>query len=408
MTHETEQVERVLGALRRQGRSARREPPAEFEVVEALVRLKRRRARVRGGLLAGVSVLAAAALGAVLVRTTSSGSGTASPPPSPVVAAEPAPVAGPSPAAPRRLEPWPGLVVYVERDARVEIAAPGRIDLARGTISLRLRASAGLAIRTPSAEVVVTGTVLAVTADPAGTAVDVLHGEVEVRVAGAVVRVRGGERLEAGAFRPGPLPPHRASRLAELFPPEPASGHVAAADRPGAVSARAAADSEPSPAFPAAPSTPASTAPAVRSSRPTTEPSRLDDAYRRAESALRAGRLAEAAALLRGVLALAPPGSGAEATALLDLAAVCERLGDAACRRDALQRYLDHHPTGALREDARVDLCRILERSGPREPLAACLRAYLAEFPQGRSAPWARGLLEAVGSSVEPARRTGE
>ncbi|NMC71136.1 MAG: hypothetical protein GYA57_13860, partial [Myxococcales bacterium] len=79
MTHETSQVEQVLGAMRRQGRSAKRKPPAEFEVIEALMRLKRRRARVRRGLLAGVSVLAAAALGAVLVRAGSAGPGAAPP-----------------------------------------------------------------------------------------------------------------------------------------------------------------------------------------------------------------------------------------------------------------------------------------------------------------------------------------
>jgi len=406
MTHETEQVERVLGALRLQGRAAKGRPPAEFEVVEALMRLKRRRARVRRGLVAGVSVLAAAALGTVLVRAGSAGSGAAAPS-APAVATEPAPPPGPSPAGPRRLEPWPGLVVYAERDARVEIAGPGRITLARGTIRVRLQSSVaavGLAVRTPSAEVVVTGTVLAVTADAAGTAVDVLRGEVEVRGAGATVRVRGGERLEPGALRPGPLPPDRASRLAEMFPEEAVPVRVAEADRAGVVPEPSVGVPQASPVSPTTPSA----ASGDRSSRPATAPPRPDDTYRRAEAALRAGRLAEAAGLLRQVLALASPGGGVEATALIDLAAVCERLGDAACRRDALERYLDRHPSGALREDARVDLCRLLERAGPREPLTACLRAYLAEFPRGRSAPWARGLLEAAGSSAEPARRAGE
>lgn len=407
MTHETSQVEQVLGAMRRQGRSAKRKPPAEFAVIEALMRLKRRRARVRRGLLAGVSVLAAAALGAVLVRAGSAGPGAAPPLPAPAAAAAPVPSAEPSSATPRRLEPWPGLVVYAERDARIEIPGPGRIDLAEGTISLRLRSAgtpASLTVRTPSADVVVTGTVLAVTADPAGTAVDVLHGEVEVLVAGTTIRVRDGEHLEPGSLRPGPLPPRSASRLADLFPEEPTPAHLAEARRPDMEPPANAAASAPTPASPAAPSA----TPGDRSPRPAPEPPRPDDAYRQAETALRAGHLAEAAGLLRRVLALAPPGSGTEANALLDLAAVCERLDDTVCRRDALQRYLDRHPSGALREDARADLCRLLERSGPREPLAACLRAYLAEFPQGRSAPWARGLLEAAGSSTEPSRRTGD
>lgn len=393
MTHETSRVEQVFEAMRRQGRSAKKLPPTEFEVVEALMHRKRRRARLKRRLVTTVSVLAAAALGVVVVRAASRDPAAGGSP----AASSAAPVARPQPANPpagtlARLEPSPDLIVYADETARLELPDPDRILLAAGTISLELRRTdppRRLVVQTPTAEVVVNGTVLAVTAGANGTAVDVLRGSVDVVLAGTTVTVAQAQRLPAGALRPEPLPPRNAARLAELFPDEAPAVRVAQAP-PAPVEPPVGPTVEPNPASAQRESPPANPPP-----RPANDAPNADDVYRRVEDALQAGRLAEAAGLLREVLALASPGSGREGTALVDLAGVCDRLGDTACRRDALQRYLDRHPSGALREDARIDLCRLLETSGATEPLDSCLRSYLAEYPQGRMASWARGLLGA-------------
>lgn len=403
MTFETSKVEQVFEAMRRQGRSAKKLPPTEFEVVEALMHRKRRRARLKRRLVATVSVLAAAALGVVVVRAVSREPAVGGPP----AASSAAPVVRPQPASPppgmlARLEPSPGLVVYADEAARLDLRDPDRILLAAGTISLELRRSAPprrLVVQTPTAEVVVTGTVLAVTAGAGGTAVDVLRGSVDVVLAGTTVTVGQAQRLPAGSLRPAPLPPANAARLAALFPEDAPAVRVAHAP-----SAPVAPSVGPDPA----PAVPRQAAPASPPPQPADAPPNVDELYRRVEAALQAGRLAEAAGLLRDVSARVSPGSGREATALVDLAGVCERLGDTACRRDALQRYLDRHPSGALREDARIDLCRLLERSGVPEPLEACLRSYLAEFPQGRLASWARSLLGAGAAAGAAPSRAGD
>lgn len=113
-----------------------------------------------------------------------------------------------------------------------------------------------------------------------------------------------------------------------------------------------------------------------------------------------------AAELLRSVLGSAAAGSVREGTALLDLADVCERLGDTACRREALERYLERQRSGALREDVRVKLCRFLQRTGPSGAFESCLEEYLAEFPEGHEADWARGALSQVATT--PATPTGD
>ena len=118
-----------------------------------------------------------------------------------------------------------------------------------------------------------------------------------------------------------------------------------------------------------------------------------EETYALAEDALRARRYGEAREHLEVLLAAVTAGSTLEETALVDLARTCERLGDERCVHESLVRYLDRHPSGVLREQVRVDLCRLYERSGPASALAPCLRDYLAEFPDGRNAGWARELL---------------
>jgi TolA-binding protein len=267
---------------------------------------------------------------------------------------------------------------------------------------LRLRPAAGgrLTIETPSATVVVTGTVLSVSVETAGTGVEVLRGHVLLQLGARTVELSARQRVPAGSAAIEPLPGDRVARLESLFPGE---------TTPAMVASTAPSAGVPGPVPSASAPTPEDEVPAVPSQevRPATAPSgslSLDDAYRTAEAAMRDGRFAEAADLLRGILARVPAGSSREETALFDLAQVCERVGDVECRREALARYLDRHPSGAMREDARLGLCRVLQRTGPRDELRWCLERYLAEFPDARQADWARGLLGTAGAvpSVSP------
>ena len=108
---------------------------------------------------------------------------------------------------------------------------------------------------------------------------------------------------------------------------------------------------------------------------------------------MRERRFADARQVLEQFLSLVPAGGGREQTALYDLAVVCEQLNDAGCVRESLERHLLRHPVGPLREDVRIRLCRFLERTGSPSDLASCLLDYLAEFPEGRKAQWAREVL---------------
>jgi TolA-binding protein len=276
--------------------------------------------------------------------------------------------------------------------------------LEAGTAALRLRRAAGgrLTIETPSAMVVVTGTVLSVSVEPAGTGVEVLRGHVRLQVGARTVELGERQRVSAGSVAVEPLPGDRVARLAALFPEEASPSTVATA-APVVVPAEPVLPTALSIVGDVRPSTPTEVRPATP---PSAEPS-LDDIYRAAEVAMRDGRFAEAADLLRGILARVPVGSSREETALFDLAQVCERSGDLGCRREALALYLDRHPSGAMREDARLGLCRVLQRTGSRDELRSCLEQYLAEFPNARQADWAREILGAE-SAVPSARPPDE
>jgi hypothetical protein len=277
------------------------------------------------------------------------------------------------------------------------------VILTSGTVALRLKSAtdAKLLIETPTAKVTVTGTILSVSVEPTGTGVDVLRGRVEVIAGGNLVVLTERQRLRPRSAAAEPLPPGRVARLIALFPDEQPLPTFAVAP---STAGTAALGSSALPVHPEVVRAPGGATP------PTGEESRqpggsVDELYEQAEAAMREGRPAEAAELLRSILGRVQAGSAREETALIDLAQVCGEVGDLAGRREALEKYLERHPTGALREDARADLCHVLQRTGPPAALTSCVEAYLAEFPNGRKAQWARQILDASGP--DPSRRDG-
>jgi hypothetical protein len=315
----------------------------------------------------------------------------------------------------KRVEPFEGFVAFLEPTTRVEFPSTSRVILTSGTVTLRLKAPTGakLVIETPTAKVTVTGTILSVSVEPSGTGVDVLRGRVEVLARGKLVVLTDRQRLRPRSTAAESLPADRAARLAALFPDERPLPTVAVAPSTAATSAHGSGALPVRPEVARVPDLPRSDSFAPREgavdcrlSTVDAQPcGSVDESYKQAESAMRDGRPAEAAELLRGILGRVQAGGAREETALIDLAQVCEQVGDLAGEREALERYLDRHPTGAFREDARADLCRVLQRTGPPAALISCLEEYLGEFPSGRKAQWARQILDASGP--EPSRGDG-
>ncbi|MBI5490538.1 MAG: FecR domain-containing protein [Deltaproteobacteria bacterium] len=402
MTDEFKDVDELIEAMQERGRTLEPLRLASFEEMMATVRRMRRRRRIIQGAIA----LAAAGIAAAVVALMFGGE------PSPAAGESATPIAGraietpsrgPDASELRRMEPFPDVVAFACAGTEVAFPSPERVVLTSGILALQFRgvgSGSGLVIETPAATVAITGTVLSVSVEAGGTGVDVLRGRVEVTREGQTIVVGEGQQLRAGAAAPELLSKDRLERLAVLFPDErlfpPVTAMVPAA--PTGVSAletgsavRASPPQSPVAEHPvAADATPPGSDVAVLD---------VDEIYRLAEEALRARRYGEARELLTELLAKLPAGSGREETALIDLARTCGLLGDAACARESLVRYLDRHPSGALREEARIDLCRVLEQSGTTPELRSCLEDYLVEFPEGRKAPWARELL---GDSPSP------
>ncbi|MBI5487898.1 MAG: FecR domain-containing protein [Deltaproteobacteria bacterium] len=396
MIEESRDVEELIEAMRERGRTSEPLRLASFEEMMATVRRMRRRRR----LLWGAATLAAAGVATVVAalllqeEPKLAAGGTSTPPTDRPAAAASHRSHG---SELRRLEPFPDVVAFADEETQVAFSSAERVVLAAGTVVLQLRSTGSrprLVIETPAAMVAIKGTVLAVSVEAGGTGVEVLRGRVEVARAGRTTVVGEGQRLRPGAAAPEPLPRDRSERLASLFPDErpctPATATGPAA--PLVVSRSETEPSEPSdhPAPPAGePGVGGDVVPPDRAPAPPD----LDETYRLAEEALRAKRYGEARDLLRELVARVPAGGSREETALIDLAQTCRLLGDTACARESLVRYLERHPSGALRQEARLDLCGVLEQSGPASELTSCLREYLAEFPEGRKAQWARDLL---------------
>ncbi|MBI5500955.1 MAG: FecR domain-containing protein [Deltaproteobacteria bacterium] len=405
MNDEFKEVEELFEAMRERGRLAAPLRPAGFDEVAAAMRRLRCRQRLhRGVVLLGIAALAVVAAlcirEAAQVRHEPATAAGAPPPPAPPVAP---PAAGTILAC---VEPFDHIVAFMDRTTRVDFAAPDRILLSAGSLALQIQpapAPRPVIVETPAARVVVQGTVLRLLVGPDGTRVDVLHGKVEVVLGERTVAVGERERLAAGSLVPGPLPTGDAAELQALFPREQPCPTVAAAeapapDRQAATPERPAAASAPAtgPRTPVPPSVPA------ESPDQLVDGAQLDDLALRAEEAMRARRWDDARELLEELLARVPAGGAREETGLYDRALVCEQLGDVACRRESLERYLERHPSSALREAVRLDLCRLFERSGPAEELEPCLRVYLSEFPEGRKAAWARELLGTGAPTTPP------
>ena len=397
MKDDFKDVEDMVEAMRERGRTAEPLQLASFEETMATVeRLRRRRWMLRGfATLAAAGV--AAVVGVMLLRED-----TSQPAGEQAAAFDPAQREAPQrrePLALRRMQPFPDLVAFADGETQVSFPSPARVVLASGTLTLQFRCvgdASRLAVETPTAVVAITGTVLSVGVRGDGTAVEVLRGRVEVTRSGKTITVGEGQLLRPGAGAPEPLPRGRSERLASLFPEEQPGTPPVATPEPTAPPIVASTEIHP----PESPTTPVSrvAAPGDDSDAEPQEGSPtaldLDEIYRLAEEAMRARRHAEARVLLEELLGRVPAGSSLEETALVDLAQTCGRLGDKACARESLQRYLDHHPRGALREQARLDLCGLLEDTGTPSEWTSCLREYLSEFPEGRKARWAREALD--------------
>jgi hypothetical protein len=394
MTDSLRPVEEALLALRRRGEACPPGPPSDFPAVQERMRQIRRGRVVRRAAVGGAALALAAGIAALVVTFGGVDGSGARPPglaprPTSLAQVERQPAVQP---ALTRLEPFTDLVVFADAATRISFPSTERVVLDAGTAALQLRAAAAarrLTVETPSARVVVTGTVLSVSVEPAGTGVEVLRGHVE-RIAGReTLELDERQFVRAGSVTVEALPAERVARLSALFPDDSSATTLAAAGPSSSPSAMVPPLVLPAPPVDDHAARPTELPPATQPSAD----SSLDEVYRSAEVAMREGRSAEAAELLRRVLARVPSGSSREETALIDLAQACEQLDDSSCGRDAFVRYLDRHPSGAMREDARLGLCRLLERSGPPTALRSCLEAYLAEFPDARKAAWAREVL---------------
>jgi hypothetical protein len=286
-------------------------------------------------------------------------------------------------------------VTYVaEAGAVVRELDPRTWHVERGTVWFAVEPGHGGAeVRTGACTVVVRGTVFAVSVDAAGrgagTRVGVLTGKVVVVDRGADIEVGAGRELPEVGRETAPLAEAWRQRLTELFP-ERVATETAGAPPVVAEAAPTVATVGPPPVAPAPPSIAVVNGhrgPA-RAAGPTWA-ERYDEAVR-----LLRTDPAAATAQLEALSASAPSVTDAQ-TILLDLGRAYRKLGDLRRARAAYEQYLERHPGGPMREDARLALCAIFAALHDAAAERACLEAYLREFPEGsKSAEVARRLAE--------------
>ncbi len=405
-----------LDRLLAQAREAEPEPLDEDAVERAVTHAAltgraRHRAWVRRRALGALALGSAVAVAAVLLHLAPA------PDAAPPSASRPAPSVAPEAVVERErtdLELPTGDRLLAEEGARfhVELATERerRIRLSSGSMLFDVRPLEGgrFTVRTPSAEIVVLGTVFTVTTDPRGTVVRVYEGRVEVRHEGAVEEVVAGDHArvdsergaEADAASRDPLAPDPLARDARR----------AARHRRPPTAAPRVEPARPMPrARPAPPPTPS--AAEVRAWIAEGHARRaLDEARRHVDAgeldpwllfeadALRAlGRSDEAAdAYARAAERLPSPRA--------------EQAGFASARlREAPElalRALDAgrvtHAGSPLRERGlalRADLLGRLGRHAERRDVA---RAYLASYPDGSRAEAMRSIVGSAGDSVDP------
>ncbi len=420
---EIERLDRAIERIRSDAASIPAPPWGGFADVEARRRRRRRAATVRAtaGLLAA-ACLAVIAWAVVPAGVSGDGDGTARSTP---VATAPTPGA----AEPDRRGPDPGGdvgagVSYVAEPGAVVREMSERIFVVEiGTVWFAVEPGGGeVRVRTPDREIVVHGTVFAVSVrDGArgGSRIGVLTGRVEVRGGGGEsVFVEAGAELAPFARTTAPLDPAWRDRLAALFPERvgaetrrleaaapgepivPGSGShagspVAAAEPGGGTNAAAAAPPPNGPSRPSGTAAPPQHLPA----RPAAE------RYRAVEQMMRAGN-AQAAAEELATIARSSEDDSEAGLALMELGRLCRRrLHDVGRAYDVYAEYLRRFPTGPLREDARIATCEILHARRDLDGEKACLRAYVAEFPHGSRAADSRARIERM--ARDPARAAG-
>ena len=230
------------------------------------------------------------------------------------------------------------------RETEALLLSQGRVDVEVPKLDPRR----GFAVQTPDAQVIVHGTGFSVSVDPAATGihtqVDVTHGVVSVRHAGAEVRLTAGQHWPASSSDPD-LP---AALLDVALP------HTAQPDEAVPDTAPAAAETG---------ETPASGAAAKRKAR-----SNAQRARESRELAEQNGHFARAMTLKN---------QGRSNAALAELA-----------------HLLSSHPTSPLAQEARVERLRVLHGLGHRAQARREARRYLADFPDGYAAAEAQAVLE--------------
>lgn len=321
----------------------------------------------------------------------------------------------------RLLRPAECVDVIAERAASLTSVSGSVARLVSGTVWVRVLPEClpePFAVVTPDARVSVIGTRFAVSVAPwRGTFVAVTEGRVRVQghdtdlevPAGTVwrsgsrvpTRMTGGRSPSFDVFLPpvrderGSCPgasTHGGPEPAAADPGEPALAAGDPAPAPAAAGIHAPASRPPAATEPGSVE-PAPHVPAADADAPVAEAERM---YREAEAALVDGRLEDAARILERV-SLVARGSALGGAALMDLAARRLRLGSPERAAAAYARYLDEQPSGPLRGEARISLCRIEAGAGRDAEARRCYAAYLAEYPDGAYAGEARRWAGAAG-----------
>lgn len=320
---------------------------------------------------AAAGLAAAAALALVWLRPWQDGS----PPPS----------ATPPTAASTTLVFRDGSQATLSKQARLEIAEESadvvRVIQRAGTVTYRVRRhrKAAFVVSTPAATVRVLGTVFTVIVKPSrDLIVRVTRGRVEVvdhrPEAASPIVLTAGQSVQIQAPRSAPATPRDAPARVEPGVVEPSRGEqpTAVAPRPHLPSPRARHGQ---------PGARAVSPPPRRSRRPAGPPSAAA-LMQQVDQARRAGRLAEAARLLRRLVALHPRDPWAT-IALFTLGQVEAARGRHAQAARAFRRCRSRSPHGPLAEDALAAEARSLAASGQRRAAQRLAKRYLRLYPGG-------------------------
>lgn len=390
-------------ARRGQIAAARRGEPEWDELREqrvlarVMAERQRRRSSRRGPRWAALGAAAAAALAWIAIGALRSDR-------------DEAPLA--TPEAPGRLTLTDGSEVWFGPAARVDIlaetASEVRIEQRAGEARYAVTHRPGreFVVRAADVEVRVRGTRFTVRRHEDAVEVDVEHGRVEVSRAGTSSLLGAGEALRVRLARRAAAEP-APSAMSDARGASPAAAPAQSAAREPAAGAEAPAGvqseieaGEPSGSAYEPPAEPVEIearggtgAPAAtegravaeteaRTARPAHRAASFGQMLAEADVARRAGRLDEAARVLRAA-ASAYPQDPRVATALFSLGRVERRRGRDAAAAAAFERAYAHDPHAVLAEDALAEAAVSWMAAGRSDRARAAASRYLARYPRG-------------------------